>query len=143
MTKDGKLAVGIGIIAAIGFLYLVSQHSGTITSVDSNNPANTPLPSVAPITPNPSTFVLPGGSYVPQAASGGGCGCTMPGTNNATSNFLPASETAFTDLVAASGVDPSALNSTILAAANQTDFFPQTSSLAQMVISGGPGSYPS
>lgn len=140
MAKNEKIILAISVIAAIGIIYLFSQHAVGAPGVASSNP-NQSLPAVAPITPNPSTFVLPGGSYIPQSANGGGCGCTMPGSSN-TSNFLPASQTAFTDLVSRSGVDPTQLNMTILAANDQTDFFPQTSSLAQMIVSGGPGATP-
>lgn len=142
MAKNEKMILAIAAVAAIGIIYLFANHGAGGPGIVSDNPANTGLPAVAPLTPNPSTFVLPGGSYIPQSASGGGCGCSMPGTNAATNNFLPANQTAFTDLVARSGVDPTQLNMTILAANNETDFFPQTSSLAQMVLSGGPGATP-
>lgn len=142
MPKNEKIILAVSVVAAIGIIYLISQHAIGGASIVSNNPANNDLPLVAPVTPNPTSFVLPSGGYIPQSADNGGCGCTMPGAANATANFLPASATAFTDLVARSGVDPTSLNMTILAANEATDFFPQTSSLAQMILSGGPGAMP-
>lgn len=141
MTKDQKILAGLGVVAALILLYLFAKH-GSAQIVDaSGNPIAQHLPQVAPITPNPSIFNFPGGGFVPTAM-GNGCGCSLPGVNNATSNLLPASASAFTDLVARSGVDPTALNYQIIAASQQTDFFPQTSSLALMAVSGGPSATP-
>jgi hypothetical protein len=140
MSKQTKILLGVLALVAFLFLAFGRRLSGSMIAVPGDAHSQS-LPMVAPITPTPSVFNFPGGSYVPQNISSGSCGCAIPGAN-ATSNLLPATAQSFAQLVSNSGVDQSMLQQQEMAAVLATDYTPQTSSLYQMILSGGPSATP-